>query len=192
MFNHKHYVPILRWKRAEWVALGKLTREDREHITPLVEPTPWSFQGRNNKPAPNPADVLTKNAADLREHWGVGPFFVDLWHVNPSLRVASHFHPLEFLAEQARTRGLALIPVTGLHRDRHYQSAVTSVIARDCRGKLAGQNAPCRSPVLRISRESFEALESNRSGDGRNRLSVGLSSVATRCSYGGNAQQLDT
>jgi hypothetical protein len=54
--------------------------------------------------------------------------------VDPSLRVAGQFHPLEFLAEQARTRGLALIPVTGLHRDSHYQSAVTSVISTDHRG----------------------------------------------------------
>jgi Beta protein len=134
MFDHKHYVPILRWKRAEWVALGKLTLEDRRSITPLVEPTPWSFKGRNNKPAPNPADVLTKNALDLQEQWGLTPFFVDLWHVDPSLRIASSFHPLEFLAEQARSRGLGLIPVTGLHRDRHYQAAVTSVITRDRRG----------------------------------------------------------
>ena len=134
MFDHKHYVPILRWKRAEWVALGDLTMDDRKHVTPVVEPTPRSFQARDNKPAPDPADVLTKNAVDIQKHWGEAPFFADLWHLDPALRVGNGTHPLEFLAEQARSRSLALIPVTGLDRDRGYQRAVASIIATDSRG----------------------------------------------------------
>lgn len=38
MFNHKHYVPILKGKRAEFPALGSLHSKDR--ITPLMEAVP--------------------------------------------------------------------------------------------------------------------------------------------------------
>jgi hypothetical protein len=134
MFDHRHYVPILRWKRAEWVALGNLAMSDREHVTPLLEPTPRSFAARNNKSMPNPADVLIKNVEDIEERWGEAPFFVDLWLLDPALRIANTVHPLEFLAEQGRNRGLTLIPVTGFRRDCDYQRAVASIIARDSRG----------------------------------------------------------
>jgi hypothetical protein len=110
MFDLNQYVPVLRWKRAEWVALGDLASDVRSHLTPLVEPTPRGFQARANKPAPDPADVLAKNAADLQEYWGDAPFFADTWHLDPALRAGNGKHPLEFLADQSRTRGLVLIP----------------------------------------------------------------------------------
>jgi len=134
MFDHKHYVPILRWKRAEWVALRDLAGDIRSHITPLIELTPRSFEARNNRPAPDPADVLARDAIGLQQHWGTASFFVDMWHLNPGLRVGNVIHPLEFLAEQARSRGLALTAVTGLHRPPSYQAAVASVVAEDTRG----------------------------------------------------------
>ncbi len=134
MFDHKHYVPILRWKRAEWVAVGNLSNEVRRHVTPLIEPTPRSFEVRNNRPAPEPAEVLARNAGDLQRYWGSAPFFLDMWHLDCALRAGTGTHPLVFLAAEARSRGLALIPVTGLGRDPGYQTAVASVVACDRRG----------------------------------------------------------
>lgn len=134
MFDHKHYVPILRWKRAEWIGLGDLSNDVRQHVTPLIELTPRSFEGRNNKPAPDPADVLARNAADLQGYWGSAPFFMDMLHLTRALHVGNSAHPLEFLAAEARSRGLALIPVTGLSRNAGYQTAVGAVVARDHRG----------------------------------------------------------
>jgi hypothetical protein len=100
----------------------------------LIHSTPRSFEARNNKPAPDPGDVLARNAADLQRYWGPTPFFFDMWHLNRGLRVGNGMHPLEFLAAEARSRGLALIPVTGLGRDSGYQTVVASVVARDGRG----------------------------------------------------------
>lgn len=150
MFDHKHYVPILRWKRAEWVALGNLSNDVRHHVTPLIEPTPRSLEARNNKPAPDPAGVFARNAADLQRYWGSAPFFVDMWHLDRALRVGNGTHPLEFLAAEARSRGLALIPVTGLDRDPTYQTAIASIVARDGRG------ACIRIPAREITGSDFD------------------------------------
>lgn len=134
MFDHKHYVPILRWKRAEWASLRSLATDVRDHVTPLVEPTPRSFEARNNNTPPVPSAVLAKNAMDLQQHWGSAPFFLDMWHLDRALRTESGTHPLAFLAAEARSQGLALIPVTGLSRDPGYQTAVASAVASDGRG----------------------------------------------------------
>ena len=47
MFGYRHYVPVLRWKRAEWIALRGLKPEHRKHMTPLIELTPKKFTLEN-------------------------------------------------------------------------------------------------------------------------------------------------
>jgi hypothetical protein len=38
MFDHAHYVPVLRWKRGERRALEALSVLDRGVLTPIIEP----------------------------------------------------------------------------------------------------------------------------------------------------------
>lgn len=37
MFDYKHYVPILRWKAGERIALRELYDADKEALTPVIE-----------------------------------------------------------------------------------------------------------------------------------------------------------
>lgn len=37
MFDHKYYVPIMRWKLGERIALRELLESDRQAIVPLIE-----------------------------------------------------------------------------------------------------------------------------------------------------------
>jgi hypothetical protein len=43
MFDHKRYVPILRWKQAERFALRNLAEDVRNRITPLLQLLPESI-----------------------------------------------------------------------------------------------------------------------------------------------------
>lgn len=132
MFGPRHYVPILRWKRAERVALRMLKGEHRALLTPLLELTPRSFAPRKTKKnelkIPDPNQVLADAADDMCASWGQAPFFVDLCHLNPVPKTRGGTHPLVVLAERAQIWRLALIPVTGLHRTDDYQRAVSSVV----------------------------------------------------------------
>jgi Beta protein len=152
VFDRRQYVPILRWKRAEWVALRNLGAKERVYITPLVEPTPRSFEARNNKLSPSPEDILSKNARDLEESWGKTPFFADLWHLDSGLRLQNNCHPLVYLAQQARTRSLHMIPVTGFRRASEYEKADASVAASD------GQGACLRVHLRDIASPQFEEI----------------------------------
>ena len=37
MFDYKHYVPIVRWKAGERIALRELFDDDKADLTPLIE-----------------------------------------------------------------------------------------------------------------------------------------------------------
>lgn len=132
MFDHTHYVPILRWKEAERLALGDLEEDVRSQMTPLVQFVPESIHVGKRRPTVN--QMLQKNVEDMKERWGTRPLLVDLLHIDPVLRVGGRTHPLAFLAEQARTTSVSMVPVTGLRRDAAYQIAVAEVVAEDRKG----------------------------------------------------------
>jgi hypothetical protein len=132
MFDHTHYVPILRWKQAEWMALRKLDPADALRITPLIELVPKAF-----KPTERITTVdarLAKTAGDIFENWGQNPLFVDLWLLPSNLCSESGEHTLSALNKEAQSYQLPLIPVTGLGRDRAYQAAALSVVQRNQQG----------------------------------------------------------
>lgn len=131
MFDHRHYMPILRWKQAERLALRELQDDARRGITPLVQLVPESIELRKRTPTIHRA--FEKVAADIRECWGMGRLLVDLRHIDPLLRVETE-HALTHLARQARANAVSLVPVTGLQRDAAYQAAVRQVAADDGRG----------------------------------------------------------
>lgn len=79
MFNSKHYIPILKWKRAEQGALESLTGENKKNITPLIQ-----FVMPKQKPQDTLESVVTKFKKLLPlipdriiEVWGKSPIFVD-------------------------------------------------------------------------------------------------------------------
>ncbi len=131
MFDHTHYVPILRWKQAEWLALRYVEPEDRDRMTPLVEITPRSVALRTRRPTVR--QMLQKNAQDMAESWGGSPLFVDFRHVG-HLPECEGLHPFVYLAQEARTYRVSLIPVTSLDSPPAYQSAVASIVSNDRTG----------------------------------------------------------
>jgi hypothetical protein len=131
MFDHKHYVPILRWKRAEWIALRNLFDRDRAAMTPLVELVPRSFGPNSRGEVPSPETVLSNAAAEIEKSWGRGRIFVDLWLLSPMPTFPGGVHPLTFLGDQARTRRLSVVPVTGVGRLPAYQAAVAAIASSE-------------------------------------------------------------
>ena len=134
----KSYVPVLRWKDAEMVALGWLRDEARQHIMPMVEITPKRFQALRTGPkkglVPNPSEVLVEHAKEFLEHWGNRPFFLDLQHIDSRINLPNGQHPLAYLAAYTRSYRLGAIPTTGVGRSNEYQSAVSDLCRLDSRG----------------------------------------------------------
>ena len=127
MSDTSRYVPILRWKRGEKIALRHLQPADRAIVTPLIELVPTNFKlGQDG--SDTPAMALEREAKEIKKNWGPAPFYIDFDHVEQSIPpINGVMHPLEYLAGKVEAEGLRLISVTGLGRRDEYQNAVKRV-----------------------------------------------------------------
>lgn len=135
MFNDKHYVPAIKWKQGEYMALEELKPHHKPYLTPLVDipPIPWDF--KEERPAKSIDSHLDKIAEQMAKAWGVDrPLFVDLGLIDPGARLTAAEHPVDWLFATLSTVGVQAIPVTATDRDGPYQAAVATVVARDGRG----------------------------------------------------------
>lgn len=106
-FTSRHYVPILKGKRAEIAAISKLKRT--ASITPLWEVVP----GTNGSKLPS---LLEKNG--WPSHVG---YFLDFLYVDSSAHISS---VIATCLSQASAAQQKPIPVTGTGRSSSYQQAI--------------------------------------------------------------------
>jgi hypothetical protein len=122
MFKYKHYVPVLKGKRAEFPALGALKSKGR--ITPLIE----------SVPSAGPREVPRRMSAN----WpGDSLYFIDLLFLDDpddNTTPAADTHPVRQCFEEVAEQEQTAIPVTGISRSPGYQSAVQQVISEQERG----------------------------------------------------------
>ncbi len=134
MFDHKHYVPCLRWKQGEYQALMKLPQATRREITPLIEVAEigWDFESGEEK---NTIDEHLANfATRVRIKWGRSQLFVDLKLIQPQERMTDGRHPLTFVFDDLRANQVRAIPVTGIDREKAYQEATINAAKIDRNG----------------------------------------------------------
>lgn len=121
IFDEKHYVPILKWKRGEQKALELIPASYKQEFTPVIEilPMPYDFEKQVYKKS---IDYHLKGIGKiLVDSWGnSNPMFLDLLWLDKSWRMYNGKHPLEFILNEARKKGINLIPVVGTKRDSAY------------------------------------------------------------------------
>ena len=136
MFDHKHYVPILRWKYSEKHALKFTKPEDKERITPLIELVPPPKPPKTKVKKANPpkqktiADVMQNAPKEIADFWGVDNIFVDL-HL---LGLEAAIGGMEKIFDDTRVLGLKIIPVLRINSTKEIQSISRSIIKKDNRG----------------------------------------------------------
>lgn len=132
MFGWKHYVPILKWKRAEMVALSKLDAERRVLITPFIQilmPPPKAT--KKGEPDKTPGQMLNESISLFKEkapllvdeivtYWGSDSAFVDLSLVDSSLRL----NGIKTILSRAHQLQAHLIPVLRFHDDDKFRSSL--------------------------------------------------------------------
>jgi hypothetical protein len=124
MFGARHYVPALRWKQAERLALRHLDEVDRDAMTPLIELPLGYFDDCS---VDGVERAITEIAVELARTWGHRPVFVDLAHT-PATGTR---HPVSAFASAARQLRIVPIHVTGLNRPGSYQDAVAAAATNE-------------------------------------------------------------
>lgn len=164
MFDYRHYVPVLRWKRAEWVALRNLSPQTRAGMTPLIEITPRGFEPADPDCGVNLDQKLPRHAERIAENWGNGRLFLDLSLLDPRVRTTSGEHPLVVLFNAGRLNGLSMVPVTRFSQGWEYQEAVRDVAAADGQGVCVRirKDDLTRAGVARELNDLLEGLRVSR------------------------------
>jgi hypothetical protein len=138
MFNYKHYIPVLKGKRAEFPAIGTL--KSRAGVTPLFEAVPSA----------DPEEVPRRMSSTA--NWPQKtPYFIDLFFFDDpddTTEPAPQSHPLRRCFAEVEEQGQEAIPVTGLARSPGYQSAVQQVVAEGGTGL-----------ALRLTVDDFEGAD---------------------------------
>lgn len=145
MFDHKHYVPILKAKQGEFSALRGLGPVSKKALTPLLEvpPVPWDYD--LDAPKVTIDEHLEKLPAKVKDAWGSDRrLFLDLWYVKDEAG-AGGTYPLVLLFDRLRAEGIQAVPVVGPQYPAAYMAAAAAVIKKDARGAC-----------IRLRRESLE------------------------------------
>lgn len=124
MFDYKHYVPVLRWKQAEWIALKTIEPKYKKFLTPLLEFPPFKYGKLDKK-------IWDKALCDINTCWGNSPLFCDLKLLSNSPDLINILLEIE---KQSRDLSLSIIFVTNLNMPSTYQNALKNILKNDKRG----------------------------------------------------------
>jgi len=130
------YVPLLRWRMGEYQALFKLAAGLKSSVVPLIEVLPPDFDFEQWRPKKELDEHLGAFAPKLEKKWGDRPALLDGRQLDPTARMADGRHPMGFVFEEARQRGVDLTPVIGLESDAAYRQAVHDIDAVDMNGAV--------------------------------------------------------
>lgn len=136
IFDQKHYVPILKAKQGEFLALKETFPATKDLMTPMLEVVnvPWDYENE-------------EEAKTIEKHLeGLGNKIKDGWEVERRIFIDSNLidgdrkmsdgatHHLTFIFNDLRDNELSAVPVTGLSRHQDYKDAVQAIVASDNRG----------------------------------------------------------
>ena len=114
MMTIKSYVPILRWKLGEILAMERLYPKDRESMTPLIEfimPAPTTDKKDYNKILEDSKSkflrVLPGVTHQIIKSWGKSPILVDVHLLDGDIRTRA----FEEILSSASTLDIFAIPV---------------------------------------------------------------------------------
>ena len=126
MFNSRHYVPIIKWKRAEQGALKALGKDCKKYITPAIQfvmPKP-----KENEQFKDIIEKFNNQVIEipnkLIEVWGTTPIFID---VSLLFTTKLKLESLKSITHEGNKLGGNFIPVIHLNDDREIKDAVYSL-----------------------------------------------------------------
>lgn len=129
------YMPVLRWKRGEQVALDNLQSATKNALDPVfvIDAGYDPVDDGGHDPAFDAR--VAQLISTLARHWPGHQASIDFSNIDANARVGSSGrHFVEEFFDQARAEGLLLRPVVSLDVDGPFRAAVANVASLDGRG----------------------------------------------------------
>ncbi|PIQ68474.1 MAG: hypothetical protein COV91_03940 [Candidatus Taylorbacteria bacterium CG11_big_fil_rev_8_21_14_0_20_46_11] len=176
MFNSKHYVPILKWKRAEQGALKALTEDRKKHITPVIQ-----FVMPKSKPNEQLEDVITRFEKQLSEIpekiievWGSTPIFID---ASLLFTTALKTKAIDIISRGGHKLGGVFIPVIHLDDEEDVKNSAWSAVKETKSGLCVRLICPNFSDMTKLD-QNLTTLTST-SGLNKNEIDLLVDIKAT-------------
>lgn len=126
--NNIKFMPFLKPKRGELVALKNLSIDVKDHIIPIFDIHAVTVDAKGNKK--KICSHLEGISDSIEKHWGDRPFVIDLYQIDLDLRTDKGIHPVEKLCENLKNNSLNFTLVTGIERDKPFQKEVKKELSK--------------------------------------------------------------
>jgi hypothetical protein len=118
------YVPVLKGKRGEFLALERLSEGTKAHLHPLIElPTLGSYDHDLCESTTGIDKAVEQFCRRLERKWTGWPCFVDTRMLPGDVRLPDGRHPLNEILRRARAAGCTAVPVVSPASDGHLLDA---------------------------------------------------------------------
>jgi hypothetical protein len=124
LFDYEHYVPILKAKQSECIALRNVELKYKKFMTPLFE-----IQPRETR------KLLDRITKQIRQRWTDSYFlFLDVDREYLSHNLQEALQNYSTALDDGYGNGFSYVPVTGLNRPQEYQNLVSEKITENGQG----------------------------------------------------------
>lgn len=133
-FDHKYYIPCLRWKQGEYQAISQFNNSIKNNLIPLIEVPEigWDFgKKREVKTVDEQIEPFSKRVFDK---WGQAPCFIDMHYIGFSKLMLDGTHPARFIFDGLREKNCFAIPTIYLDNDNAYQQEIRLILEKDKKG----------------------------------------------------------
>lgn len=121
------YVPIVKSKQSEMLALQHLDNSIKHRILPLIDLT----APNKEKDKADAIKYIEKNIKGLTRYLkGFPVVMLDSSEIDTSIRIAKGHHPLQMAASLLQDAEIEVIPVVGLSRDASHIDAVKKIVEK--------------------------------------------------------------
>lgn len=125
MFEHFVYMPLLKSKQSEMLALKRLKKEHRDVLLPMIDLVAPSKNVDMANSKTFVANNISKLGGRLQEFSDI---LLDSSEIDAALRLNGGAHPLSAAAAALEQEGINVIPVVGTSRDAAHIKAVQEVL----------------------------------------------------------------
>jgi len=183
MFNSKHYVPILKWKRAELGALKMLEKKRKKYVTPLIQlvmPSVSLYREEGKKRIRKSQEEMfseivvkfkenriNKIPEEITQSWGVEPMFLDVSLLHQAenstkLKIDS----MNKIVLAGVKLGTRMIPVIHLDDDQLLRETACSLAKKNNSGLCLRLVCPDFLNLAEMNHKIMHFLKSNKLNEG--------------------------
>jgi hypothetical protein len=147
MVSIDKYVPILKGKQGEFMALEKLDTHVKDSIVPVIDLV--GFVPNPKKPEKDFDNHIRTTLKYFSRYWELNrKTYVDGYMIEDFGMLSSGVHPMKYVFDRLRAKNFDVVPVISTSTSVEYNQAIKDIIKRDNKGTC-----------IRIFRNSFNDID---------------------------------